>query len=293
MSTIPSPLLGVGLSLPPDPVSLTLLWPLFDRIDYCEVAPETLWRRGADARYTGNSYRARFLRLRDEHQLPFVAHGVGLSMAHPEPERRQVWLRQLRQDQADFDFQWYTDHLGWTHAMGQNFALPLPAPDTVETRARMVQTLRDIQSFAPAAGVENTASYFLPYPPLREPVMLAELLDAADAWLLLDLHNLWMMATNFNFDPSDWLARAPLDRVIEIHVAGGKLSAPGWLPDGRTMRLDSHDAAVPEAVWSLLAAVRARCPNLRGVTLEYIEGSFTALDLPRLQGELDRIRACL
>lgn len=287
-------MLGVGLSLPPDPVSLTVLWPLISEVvDYYEVTPETLWRPGRDGFSGGNSYRERFLSLKAQTGRPFVAHGVGLSMASPEPARRAAWLARLRQDQADFGFHWYTDHLGWTHAHGLNLSLPLPAPDTPQTAARLVETLRDIQSFAPAAGLENSASYFLPYPPLREPELIGEVLEAAGGWLLLDLHNLHTMATNMGFQAADWLARAPLERVIEIHVSGGTDSHPGWLPGGRTLRLDSHDAAVPEPVWALLERVRPRCPRLRGITLEYIEGSFTTADLPRMRAELARARAAL
>lgn len=289
-----SDVLGVGLALPPDPVSLNILWPLItEAVDYYEVAPETLWRPRADGFLGGNGFRARFLQLKADSGLPFVAHGVGLSMAHPTPARRQRWLAQLRADQADFDFAWYTDHLGWTHAHGQNLSLPLAAPDTPETRRRLVGALRDIQSFAPLAGMENSASYFLPYPPLREPELIGEVLEEADGWLLLDLHNLYTMSTNMGFDPMDWLAAAPLGRVIEIHLSGGVDSRPGWLPGGRTMRLDSHDAAIPAPVWALLAAVRPRCPRLRGITVEHIEGSFTTRDLPRMRDELARARAAL
>ncbi|MFT4979306.1 MAG: hypothetical protein ACI8S6_005216 [Myxococcota bacterium] len=283
--------LGVGLSLPPDSLSLSLLWPLIvEAVDYYEVAPETLWRPGPSG---GNGYRARFLQLKADSGRPFVAHGVGLSMAHTSPSRRQQWLQRLAADQADFDFQWYTDHLGWTHSGTQNMSLPLAAPDTQETRQRLVQTLRDIRSFAPAAGLENSVSYFLPYPPLQEPEIIGAVLEEAGGWLLLDLHNLYTMSVNMGFSAEDWLARAPLERVIEIHVSGGLESRPGWLPGGRRLRLDSHDAAVPEAVWSLLDGTRPRGPGLRGITLEYIEGSFTAHDLPRIGDELARARAVL
>ena len=290
----PGAALGVGLSLPPDPVSLTILWPLIEaEADYYEVAPETLWRPHREGWLSGNRFRERFLQLKRESGRPFVGHGVGLSMAHPDPVRRARWLAQLRQDHADFGFCWYTDHLGWPAAGAVELTLPLAAPDTPETHARLVQTLRDLQAIVPLAGLENSASYMLPYPPLREPTLIGEVLAAADGWLLLDLHNLLTMAQNMGFSAEAWLERAPLHRVIEIHVSGGRDSRVGWLPERRTLHLDSHDDAVPDGVWALLARARPHCVALRGITLEYMEGTFTTHDLPRMRAELDRMRASL
>src|SRR5204863_10062707 len=108
--------------------------------------------------------------------------------------------------------------------------------------------------------------------------------------LHLDLHNVHTMALNLGFDAAAYLVQLPLDRVIELHLSGGAESNPCWLPSGRTLRLDSHDGAVPEAVWSLLDRVVHRCPDLRAVVLERLEGTAGAEDVPLLREELRRIR---
>ena len=56
------------------------------------------------------------------------------------------------------------------------------------------------------------------------------------------------------------------------------------------MRLDSHDCAVPEEVWSLLDTTVPRCENLRGVTLERMEGTVEPDDVAVLAAELRRVR---
>jgi uncharacterized protein (UPF0276 family) len=81
--------------------------------------------------------------------------------------------------------------------------------------------------------------------------------------------------------------------VIEIHVSGGLDSSPAWLASGATLRLDSHDASVPEAVWALLERYASRCRNLRGVTLERMEGTVADDDVPGLREEIRRIRGVL
>ena len=71
----------------------------------------------------------------------------------------------------------------------------------------------------------------------------------------------------------------PLDQVVELHISGGSMSDPAWLPAKRQLRLDSHDTAVPEPVWKLLDQVLPRCENLRGVTLERMEGTVRPEDV--------------
>src|SRR5690606_38352034 len=86
----------------------------------------------------------------------------------------------------------------------------------------------------PAVGLENSAFLFVLGDPLDEPSFLGEALADPHAHLVLDLHNLVVNAENHAFDADAWLERAPLDKVIEIHVSGGGRSEPEWLPGGRT-----------------------------------------------------------
>ena len=88
-------------------------------------------------------------------------------------------------------------------------------------------------------------------PAADEARFLRQVLASARAHLVLDLHNVHTMAQNLGFAAEDYLAQLDLAQVIEIHVSGGSLSDGSWLPGGRALRLDSHDAAVPEAVWRL------------------------------------------
>ncbi len=163
----------------------------------------------------------------------------------------------------------------------------MTAASAARTRAR----LRRLQQLVPDVGLENTAHSFVPGDPLDEPAFLARCLAGPRLHLLLDLHNVHTMARNLGFDPRAYLAALPLERVIEIHVSGGTMSRPGWLPSGRRYRLDSHDAPVPEAVWQLLAHVRRRCPKLRALTLERMEGTVAGTDVPLLREELRRLEA--
>ena len=130
--------------------------------------------------------------------------------------------------------------------------------------------------------VAHLALGVVPGDPLAEPAFIQQALGK-EGWLVLDLHNVHTMAVNLGFEPEAYLARLDLDRVLELHISGGTYSEPGWLPSRRSLRLDSHDSTTPEPVWSLLESVWPRCKNLRGVTLERMEGTVGEADVVLIQ----------
>lgn len=282
----------IGFTLQPEWEFLELVSPIFDRVDYFEVAPETLWAFDAKDELVENAYHRAFADLRARSGKPFVAHGVGYSMASAhagDAIRRKQWLERIAIDQQTFEFEWYTDHLGASSMNGQAVTLPLPVPMTASSAAVVSERLRELGEIVPAVGVENSVFYFTPGDPMSEPAFIEHCLDEG-RHLLLDLNNVVTSALNFGFDPIAYAERLDLARVIEIHVAGGKDSDPAWLK-GRTFRLDSHDAPVPESVWSLLARIAPQCPNLRGITYERMEGTVTDRDVASIVGEVERLRA--
>ena len=291
---------AIGFTLQPDAEFLDRLAPLFfadSCIDYFEITPETTWYTSSDScDFVANGFAARFLQLGQKTGKPFVGHGVGMSLGNvsrKDAVRRRNWLAQLRSDQQRFQFRWYTEHLGMTAPAGLAMTLPLPTLMDDAGVRRVAQRLRAIATIVPMCGVENTAQYFVLGDVLDEPRFISRLLKRARGHLLLDLHNVYTMAENLGFAAADYLNRLDLSQVIEIHVSGGSYSDGGWLPSGRMLRLDSHDGAVPEAVWQLLDDVLPRCANLRGVTLERMEGTVAPDGARELHDELKRLRAAL
>jgi uncharacterized protein (UPF0276 family) len=285
---------AVGITLQAERAYLDLVGPLAEaEADYVEVAPETLLE-ASRGELVQNAYGREVARWVARTRLPVVAHGVGLSLGTADPADRARFrdaLAQVARDHAAFGFQWYTDHLGASTLAGAAATLPIPLPHTDAAAALVRERLAELQRVVPDVGFENSVFYFLLGEWLDEPRFFARILERPRTWLLLDLHNLYTMALNLGLDARDWLARADLSKVIEIHLAGGSRSDPAWLDGGRTLRLDSHDQDVPEAVWRLLEDVAPRCSNLRGVTLERMEGTVAGADhVGRLREELRRAR---
>ena len=282
----------VGFTLQPDEEFLGRCEPLFAEVDYFEVAPETTWFAGIGGALVANGYHRRFAAIGAG--KTFVAHGVGFSLgtdAQEDAPRRERWLSRLAEDQRVFGYRWYTDHLGATSLDGRAVGLPLPLPMTDRAASVVRARLSQMQRVIPDVGLENGVPYFTLGDPLEEPTWIRKCICSPGHHLLLDLHNVHTMALNAGFDAEAWLGRADLSRVIEIHVSGGSPSDPAWLPSGRSVRLDAHDSAVPEAVWGLLEGWAPRCSGLRGITLERMEGTVRSdADVAELAEELGRIR---
>jgi uncharacterized protein (UPF0276 family) len=196
-------------------------------------------------------------------------HGVSYSPttigANPE------WLDRLARD--PFRYRHVTEHWGFSRAKGLVRGAPMPL---VASEAVVQSTIAAMRALAGVArvpvGLEILALAMSPLNALAQSIMITRVLDAIDGVLLLDLHNAWCQAVNFGFDPKELIARYPLDRVRQLHVAGGSWSESAF---GAPFRRDTHDALAPDEVFELVAWTIPRCPALEVVILERLP---TALD---------------
>ncbi len=286
---------ALAFSLQPSKDFLDRVEPLLDRVDLFEATPETLWFTRANGETRDNSFLELYRALGDRFGKNFIAHGVAISPCSVGDgaairARRDAIVANVTRVHAALDFRWYTDHFGACLLGGDDVALHLPAPPDDGVLAAARESLAAMRRVVPRVGFENAVTYFHLADPLDEASFLGRAVDVDGGHLLLDLHNVHTMAVNAGFDPRAWIARLPLERVIEIHVSGGKDSDPAWLPDRGVMRLDSHDDAVPEPVFELLEWTLPRCPRVEAVTLERMEGTVEDDDVPVLEGELARLR---
>ena len=285
--------LGVGFPLHADEDFLALTRQILeDDADWFEVSPETLWREQG-GRIVPNGFHAMFREIREWSGKPFVAHGLAFSLGTPLPgdeTRTEAWLARLRADHEAFRFEWLSDHLGYTVIDGLQAVLPLPLPFTPDAVAAVAARMRRLASVVPTVAFENPVTYFAGSDPVGEPDFLNAIARAAPCSMVLDLHNVHCQAANLGQDPADYVDRLDLDKVVELHVSGGRESEASWLPSRRVFRLDSHDGPVPEAVWSLLERVLPKCRNARGLLVERLNGTVDEAGLPALRDEVRRAK---
>lgn len=193
--------------------------------------------------------------------LPVVAHGVGLSLGSAEGLDR-VHVGDLLEFLDFLRPAWFGEHIAFTRAGGRELGHLGPLPFNAEAVGVLAANVRALRPELPCPLIlENISTPFaLPGSTWSEPEFVTRALDATGCGLLLDLHNLHADAVNQGFDAAAALEALPLERVVEVHLAGG-------YREGRWL-IDSHTRPVPEEVFSLLARV-AESGARPAVTLEW------------------------
>jgi len=245
------------------------------RVPFFEISPENHMRRGGPG-------PARLARVRE--RFPVLTHGLSMSLGGLEPFATD-YFADLRQFLASFGDHWHSDHLCFCGTDGKQLHDLLPVPFTGASARRIAARIREaVDRLERPMAVENI-SYYLPLgvPGVDEPEFIAELLERADCKLVLDVNNVFVNAQNHGFDARAWLARVPLERVVQLHVAGHEF----WDDDAKTLIIDTHGAPVRTEVDELLAWVIERTGPLPVL----LERDNNIPPLPELLAERDRLQA--
>jgi uncharacterized protein (UPF0276 family) len=256
-------------------------------VDFFEVSPENYMRRGGREPAALAWLAARY---------PIVTHGLTMSLGGWDPLDER-YLRDLKETLLALRSPRHSDHLCVGAVGGRALHDLLPVSfkrAAVERIADRIRRARD--ALGVPLAIENVSYYWHPgRADLSEAEFLSAVCSAADCGLMLDVNNAYVNCQNFGVDPDAWLRAAPLDRVVQLHVAGHE-----WFEAGATglgeavapetpgaMIIDTHGAPVPDPVLSLLARVLARTGPVP-IVLERDE-NVPPLDV--LLEEVARIRA--
>ena len=205
-----------------------------------------------------------------------LGHGVFFSLFGGQWTTYQAaWLRELARLSARYRLSHVTEHFGFMTGADFHAGAPLSIPLTTTTLALGQDRLKRIQQACGCpVGLENLAFALTLDDVKRQGEFLDRLLDPINGCLILDLHNLYCQCENFGLTYQQLLAMYPLDRVRELHLSGGSWVMSSHEP-GRNIRRDTHDEAVPDAVFGGLELALAQCRNLRFVLLEQLGNSLT------------------
>lgn len=238
-------------------VGLGLRWELMDElaeswsadIAFFEISPENYMRRGGAIPAALDRVRARY---------PILTHGLTMSLGGVDPLNR-AYLRELRDFVAYVGSPWHSDHLCFGTVDGRVMHDLLPLPFTEETAARVADRVKEAEdALGVPMAVENISFYArLDSGEMSEPEFVARVCELADCKLMLDVNNAYVNAQNFGFDVDAWMRVAPLERVVQIHVAGHE-RFEDFVPSVPSIILDTHGAPVCDPVHALLERVLPR-----------------------------------
>ena len=276
--------LGVGL------VYWAALDPLFGTggpdLGVLELEPQTLWEKVCDNgvwQYRSNeALLDRVAELPQAKLLHGVGHPVGGTVADtidPVPELRRAVQR--------MNPAWVSEHLSFNRTRRRQavehagFLLPPPqSPAAVRVAATNIDRLR--RALDRPVAFETGVNYLRPRgDDLNDGAYFAAVAEASNSGIVLDLHNLWCNQLNGRQSMVQAVAQLPLERVWEIHLAGGMQAGRYWL--------DAHSGAIPGEVLDMTASLMPRLPQLGALIFEILPEHVPSIGLDGVQRQIERL----
>ena len=239
--------------------------------------------------------------VRDQTDLPLPYHGEGLWVTQPEAESDPLFQAEARVLASHLSLlrsAWSNHECATKHIAGYSFGTYLPplytasSADLVAKNINMVQAIFDQQAALPGGG---SPLFLLEMPPLTFfvagtlsiPAYFRRVTEQAACGLVLDVGHLWTVyrysgvwrAQSLAQFVDGFLCEFPVERVVEIHVAGlavhesltGKADGvPCVDPDLLPRWTDAHAAPIPPVLFEMLDQILrcGRLEHLRGMALE-------------------------
>lgn len=196
---------------------------------------------------------------------PTTYHFLDINLDEPE-DLDAPWIDAVRRAADRIQPAWMCGDAGLWHfgPRDRNQMLLLPPVLTADSAAAMAEGVIGLRE---AVGYE-----ILPENPpgavwlgdLHLLDFFGRVAEAADTGLLLDCAHLAIYQRALGHDPLTALDHFPLDRVVEMHVAGGV-----WHEQhGFTWIEDDHTPEVLPETWAIFEHIVARAPNLKAVVFE-------------------------
>ena len=234
-----------------DVLALHDAWPSYAR--FLEVGVETA--KGLD----------RHARAWVERGLPTTYHYLDVNLDEPE-DFDDEWLGEVRAIAAHLRPAWMCGDAGLWHLgrreRGHMLLLPpILTGESADALAAGVVRLREATGYDVLP--ENPPGHVF-LGPLHVLDFFARVAERADTGLLLDCAHLAMFQRARGLPPLAALDGYPLDRVVELHVAGGTERRAG----GYAWVDDDHTPGVLDDTWRIVEHVAPRAPNLRAIVFE-------------------------
>ncbi len=196
---------------------------------------------------------------------PATYHFLDLNLESTAP-LETAWVEAARPLVTRLDAAWLCGDAGLWHMgprdRGHGTLLPpILCPESVAQMAEQVRALRRA-TVAEVLPENPPAHLYLGEFDLLD--YFARVAEAADCGLLLDVAHLAIYQRVAGRTPTAGLDGFPLDRVVEIHVAGGSV----FSQDGGSFVDDDHSPAPLADTWEILGHVLPRASRLRAVVYE-------------------------
>ncbi len=252
-----------------------------DLFDIVEVEPQTTWIENPDG---PELYRILDPVLEHIAQLPGrkLVHSIGVPVGGTvRPEQAQLVL--LERTIARLKSPWFSEHLSFNSTADFRTGFFLPPRQTPEGVDTAVISIRDLKAALPVpVAVETGVNYLRPrLDEMSDGAFVAAVARATDCGLLLDLHNIFANALNGRQPVDEFLAHLPLDRIWEIHLAGGFEMEGFWL--------DAHSGVIPDPLFEISKRVVSALPNLKAIIFEMFPSFVPRVGFDTIRAQIEKL----
>ena len=187
---------------------------------------------------------------------PLSLHGVGASIGADQPLDR-AHLDRLQHLNERYAPGLFSEHLAWSSHEDVFYNDLLPVPYRQDSLERVIAHVSEIQDHLGRRILIENPSVYVAFDSstMSEITFLERLVARTGCGLLLDCNNVYVSATNQQYDPARYLDAFPIEHVGEIHLAG---FARDEDDEGEVLLIDAHDREVADAVWTLYDQTLAR-----------------------------------
>ena len=178
---------------------------------------------------------------------------------------------------------WASEHLSFNRTEGSTgFFLPPRQTDHGVTVA--VDSIRRLRSELEVPLAFETGVNYLARrtDEIDDGAFAAAVAEGADCGILLDLHNVYTNAVNGRQPVDEFVAQLPLERVWEVHLAGGFWMDGYWL--------DAHSGSMPTSLVDQARDIVSRLPNLGAIIFEIYPSFVESTGADEICRQLELIR---
>ena len=256
-------------------------------IQMIEIEPQTFWYRNSlelDS-FVFNEREIDYLNSIDK---PKIFHGVGYPIGGSlAPDEEHIPYLQKMMDTLNPT--WFSEHLSFNNIKienelyNTNFLLPpLQTEEGIELICKTIK--KYAANFNLPFAFETGANYLSPYGfELEDGAFVNEIAERSDSYILLDIHNLLANQKNGRQTIKDFINQIDLERVLQIHLAGG-FYFNGYY-------LDAHSNVSSKEVLDVFEDIVKMLPNLKAITFEMLPEYLTFVSENSIRKQLEKMNA--
>lgn len=197
---------------------------------------------------------------------PVTYHFLDVNFEEDE-DMDPTWMAETGQNARRLGSPWLCGDAGLWHfgPRDRGHGLLLPPVLTRDSALRTAENIARLQEWTglPVMPENPPSLYFLGDLHILE--YFALVTEAAGCSFLLDAAHLAIYQKARGLDACDGLDDFPLDRIVEMHIAGG---GEAVTPDGYTYIEDDHRAEIHPDTWAIVEHVVPRATRLKALIFE-------------------------